>query len=134
MAKRGAKPGLTDTFTGDVDLSSYQYCVVVRGASRDTCKLPTAAGAGRILGVVWGLPASGADKTISVIRNGLAKLILCGTVAAGDELEIGNTSGAAQQYTQDGSNGRIGVAEESGVTGDIITAYIEPIDFAQLLT
>jgi len=134
MAKKGEIPEFIDSFVSQVDLSSSQYCVVVQGTARDQAKLPSAAGEGKILGIVYGIPASGTAKSISVVRRGPTKVKLMNTVAAGDELEIGNAAGAVRKYTGAAKNGRLGTAEEAGVSGDIIVAFIDPIDFKQIDT
>lgn len=138
MAKRSenwATSGQTDTFRSEADLSSSKYCIVVRGTSRNQCNLPSAAGEGCIIGVIANTPESGTDKDTLVVTDGRAKVKVCGTVSAGDELEIGNSSGHAQKYTgtYTAGHGRLGYAEESGVTNDVITATIEIIDMTQLL-
>lgn len=134
MAKRGELSRFIDTYSGDVALEDYQYCVVVQGTTYNTCTLPGAAGAGKILGVIWNKPDEGSGKTISVLREGIAKVILAGTVVPGSELEIANTSGHVRAYTAGSGNGRVGRADEGGASGARITVYINPIDFSQILT
>ena len=134
MAKKGEIPEFIDSFVSEVNLSSSQYCVAVQGTARDQAKLPSAAGEGQILGIIYGTPASGTAKGISIVRRGPTKIKLIGVVAAGDELEIGNSAGAARKYVGASKHGRIGTAEEPGVSGDIIVAFIDPIDFVQIET
>jgi hypothetical protein len=120
------------TYIAGEDFSSSQYSVVVVGTSAYECKLPTAAGAGRILGILQNYPASGVASR--VVKLGISKVVAAGTIAYGDELEIANVSGAVRKYTQDGDNGRVGTAEEAAVDNDIFTAFICPLDISQLLS
>lgn len=124
MAKKGERPTWIDTFTGDVDLEDYKERIVVRGTDYTHCALPGAAGATGILGIIWGKPQSGTEKTISVVRQGLGKVKLAGTVAAGDYLEVADALGRARIYTATSGNGLLGEAEEPGVTGDVITVNV----------
>jgi hypothetical protein len=134
MAKKGEIPEFIDSYVSEVDLSSSQYCVVVQGTNRDQAKLPSAAGEGKILGVVYGKTQTGTAKGVSVVRRGPTKVKLGGQVAAGDELEIAAAAGTVRKYTGAAKNGRLGTAEEDGVSGDIISAFIDPIDFKQIET
>jgi hypothetical protein len=65
---------------------------------------------------------------------GISKVVAAATITYGAELEIADAVGDVQTYTQDGSNGRLGTAEEGAVDDDIFTAFICPIDYNQLLS
>ena len=134
MSKRGSLPIIPDTFSAEADMSSYEYVIVVHGTAANQCKMPAAAKAGKILGVMENKPESGIGASCNVIILGLAKVTLAGTVAHGDNLEIAGTTGRAQKYTDGEANGCLGKAMESGVTGDIITAYVCPVDYSSILT
>jgi len=120
------------TYLAQQDLSSSQWRVVIAGTVDYSCRLPTAAGVGRILGVLQNKPASGSAARVR--KLGISKVIAAGVIAFGDELEVANTAGGVRVYTQDGDNGRLGSAEEAAVSGDIFTAVVMPIDISQLLS
>lgn len=120
------------TYKAGEDLSSSQYAVVVAGTSDYECILPSAEGEGKILGVLQNYPASGSAARVR--KLGISKVVSAGTIAYGEELEIANSAGDVQTYTQDGDNGRVGIAEEASVDDDIFTAYIAPLDISQLLS
>jgi hypothetical protein len=120
------------TYRAQESLASSQWCVVVAGTEDRTCRLPSAAGEGRILGVLQNYPASG--EAARVRKLGISKIRAAGTIAFGDELEIAAATGRVRAYTQDGDNGRVGSAEEAAVSGDIFTAHIMPFDVNQLLS
>lgn len=119
------------TYKAGENLSSVQYSVVVAGNSNYECKLPSAAGEGKILGVLQNYPASGSAARVR--KLGISRVVAADDINYGDELEIANSSGDVQAYTLDGSNGRVGAAEESAVDNDIFTAFICPIDISQLV-
>lgn len=120
------------TYKAGEDLSSSQYAVVVVGTSNYECILPSAAGEGKILGVLQNYPASGSAARVR--KLGISKVVAADTIAYGDELEIANSVGDVRKYTQDGDNGRLGMAEESAVDDDVFTAFICPFDVSQLLS
>lgn len=120
------------TYKTQVDLTSSQYSTVVAGSEDYTCTLPGAAGAGRVLGTLQNNPASGSAARIR--KLGISRGIAAANIAYGDELEIANTAGDLRAYTQDGDNGRVGIAEEAAVDNDIFTLFVMPIDFNQLFS
>lgn len=132
MAKKGEKPLVIHTYNSEVDLKDSEYRAVVQGSADDGCKLPAAAGAGKVVGIVFGKPNEGTGKSLSVVRLGRAKVELAGSVNAQEKLEVADATGKLQKYTAASSNGEVGVAEETGVSGDIISAWIDPHDHSQL--
>jgi hypothetical protein len=65
------------------DLSSSQYCAVNVDTSGEAA-LPSAGG--RIIGVLQNDPTAGKEATIQIA--GVSKMILAGTVAAGDWVKV----------------------------------------------
>lgn len=120
------------TYLAQESLASSQYRVVVAGTQDYSCRLPSAAGEGRILGVLQNYPVSGGAARVR--KLGISKVVAAATITFGQELEIADAVGDVRGYTQDGDNGRLGVAEEAAVDNDIFTAYIAPIDFNQLFS
>lgn len=118
------------TYQAGVDLSSAQYAVVVAG-NADECKLPAAAGEGKVLGILQNFPASGSAARVR--KLGISKVNAGATISYGEQLEIANSSGDVQAYTMSGSNGLVGSAEEDAVDNDIFRAFIMPIDISDIV-
>lgn len=117
-------------FAAAADYSATgQYRGMVASTSANhTAVLASVAGQ-QIIGVLRNEPESG--EACEIVIEGIAKVILGGTVVRGDRLSV-NSAGA---FVAAGGAGAIaGVALESGASGNIISMLIEkkPLSFVQL--
>lgn len=117
----GPGTGADRAYKAEVSLASSQFCVVVAGSNDGGMKLPAAAGEGRILGVLLDYPANAQFGRVR--KQGIATVILAGTVAYGDSVEIANTSGHVRKHSAQG-NAIVGQTEMAGVSGDQIEIHI----------
>jgi hypothetical protein len=94
------------TYETAVDLSESQFCVVVMD-SNGKATLPSAAGAGSILGVLQNRPGYKQDRKIGraarIRKSGLTKVKAASAFAIGDPLEIADTQGRVRKATQPSS-------------------------------
>lgn len=112
----GSNPTVIRSYKGDADLSAKKYYIVEKNAD-GTVGLAEAA-SDILKGVIDdGGKASG--DMIAVITQGIAKILLGGTVNEGDSITA-DSAGKGVATTTEGDN-VIGRAEEAGVSGDIIS-------------
>lgn len=116
------------------DLSTKKYRFVKhgagvgQGASVNVCSAATDCPSGVLQEGTTGVAIS-VGQGLDVMVFGLTKVILGGTVAAGDRLGT-DANGAAVKLTEgtDTTKYIAGRAEMAGVSGDIITAFINCIN------
>ena len=117
----GPGTGADKTYKAEVSLASSQFAVVVAGAADGGMKLPAAAGEGRILGVLQDYPAD--EQFGRVRKRDISTVVLAGTVAYGDSLEIANAAGDVRKFSSQ-ANAIVGQSEMAGVSGDQIEAFL----------
>lgn len=127
----GPNQVLDVTYTAGEDLSSSQYATVVAGSTENHCNLPGAAKAGKVLGILQNNPVSGSAARVRKV--GISKATAAGTIAAGEHVEVANTAGDLQTYTNGESNGSVGIAEKAAVDNDVFEVFVLPIDFNDIL-
>jgi len=123
------------TYEAGEDLSSSQYRVVVQGDSDNTCKLPGAAGEGKVLGILQNDPESG--EAARVRKLGISTVEADNTAAGlggnrGDAIEIAAATGTVRKYTGASDNCCVGYAEEDFAKGDKFRMFINIIDLTVL--
>lgn len=106
----------------DADLSAKQYYIVKLSNSSGTARVALAGVDDRPIGVLQGKPAA-AGRAADVAVSGITKVVLGGSVTAGDALTPDSngkaiTNGSSDAYT-------IGVALVSGSSGDTISMLIQ---------
>lgn len=123
------------TYETAVDLSGSQYRVIVQDTD-GRATLPSAAGAGRILGVLQNKPGFKQDEKIGraarVRKGALSKVEAASAIAVGDPLEIADTAGRVRKATQPSATWTgtrvniVGQAEQAAsASGDIIMMFVE---------
>jgi len=118
------------SYVAEVDLSNYRYRVVVVGTTKEGMKLPTAAGEGRIRGVLQESDVESGQ--IGRVRKwGMSLVKAAGTINAGDALEIADNLGRVQTLTSS-SHACIGEAEIDAVEDQEFEAKIMPIPLDQI--
>lgn len=112
-------------YVAAADLSAAQY----KGVKLDTNgKIVLTDATSLTLGILQTKPLAGQVGTVAV--DGVSKILLGGTVAAGARVMC-NASGLGIAATTAG-NAVIGIAQEGGVSGDIIPILIDRMPFAAL--
>jgi hypothetical protein len=104
-----------------------KYAVVVAGANSGEVVLPSSANAGNIIGVAQHNAAAGEE--VRVMLMGRTRVKLAGAVSAGDFLQIAGATGTvravgAAYNSADNQANVVGIAQESGASGDEILALI----------
>ena len=110
--------GGVGTLAASADLSLCQYCFAK--ISGDGTATVAAAATDKIIGVINNKPASG--EAIDLVMYGKQKVLLGGTVAAGDYLTSDANGNAVKATTADATV--YGQAVEAGVVTDIISALL----------
>ncbi len=108
--------------TGGVSSAS----VVVSGGEAGDCALPAAANAGNILGIAV-TSQSESGRAVSVRKAGTAEVVAAGAIAAGDPVNIADTSGRVKAINEAAATKVqcVGFAETSATAaGDIIEVFI----------
>lgn len=101
--------------------------VLVRGAANDSVKLPGAANSREsFVGIAYQAGNASANKSISVIINGVWAGIAAGTIARGDKLVVGGATGTvvAESLTTPPDAVRVGIALESVSSGERVAFLI----------
>jgi len=130
MAKQ--TPILIKTFGADSGVSAANVCVVTSGSNAGNVALPGAALATKFVGVTME-GASGANE-IGVLVSGVAQIQSDGsaTIAAGDYVAIGNTSGQVRTVTvATGANVReivgIALSGAANTAGLLVDVLLQPM-------
>lgn len=116
-------PTLIKNYTAEAAVSKYR---IVKFGTSDGQVLQSAAATERSVGVAGELDAA-IGEGVDVVRSGIADVEFGGTVARGDKIVADADGKAVKAVPTAGNNVEvIGVAEESGVDGDIARVYISP--------
>lgn len=112
------------TMSAITDLTSKIYYFVNLDTSNDEV-VAIAANATKVPFVLMedGLGTSTAPKTVSIALSGRVKVVLGGTVAAGDKLTSDANGKAITTVTNKDNYGAI--ALHAGVAGDIVEVWVE---------
>lgn len=100
---------------------------LVRGAANDSVKLPGAANSREtFVGIAYQAGATSANKSISVILNGIFAATASGAITRGDKVVMAATTGtvSAESLTTPPDAVRVGVALESVVDGERVAILI----------
>ena len=100
--------------------------VVVQDTNDGECALPGAANAAKILGVTT-FAQSNQDKSVSLRKAGVARVVASGSISAGDPVNIAGTSGKIKTVNESGGTlvNCLGFAETSAsADGDIIDVFL----------
>lgn len=116
----GANPGLIKTYDAEAAITKYR---IVKFGAADEGVLMAAAATDLLVGVSNILGAEAAGDPCDVIRSGIAKVEYGAAVTRG-QLLTANASGQAIPAVT--TNQVIGVAELSGVAGDIGSVLVAP--------
>jgi hypothetical protein len=120
-----ANPGLIKNYTAGGAINPYR---IAKFGAADGEVLQAAAATDLLIGVV-AIPGSAAasGERVDVIRDGLADVEYGGTVTRGQKLTSDANGKAVVAAPAAGSNVQIiGIAEVSGVAGDIVPMQIQP--------
>lgn len=110
----------TISVPANADLSAKQYCFVKVNSSGRL----VAAGDGELaLGILQDKPAA-AGRAGCVATGGVSKCLLGGTVTAGDRVSSNSDGAGVSEGT--GDNITMGIAMESGASGEIIAVNLQP--------
>ncbi|HWE50477.1 MAG TPA: hypothetical protein VG273_11830 [Bryobacteraceae bacterium] len=129
----GAGPNLTKQYRIEDAAGVGQFLAVVCGANDGGCKKPTGANAAGFLGVTREAQPN-QNKGVPVDKAGIVRVKFGGTIARGDRLAINGNTGdvksvEAQITAAPGTAAVvnvIGMAEISGVAGDLGLMFIAP--------
>lgn len=118
-------PTFIRSYEASADIEGYRIVAFSDvAASKKVAKAATAIGPS--IGVSSKLGAS-AGGMVDVIRDGLGQVQLAGPVNAGDPLASDANGKAIKAVPAAGQQVRvIGYAEEPGIAGDVIDAFIAP--------
>ena len=105
-------PTLTKSYDAGAAITK---CRIVKFGASDGAVIQGAAAADLVVGVAEGLDVASGDR-VDVIRTGIAEVEYGGTVTRGQRL-VSDASGKAVTGASDQQT--VGVAEVSGVSGDI---------------
>ena len=126
MATANRNPGHTLPLLCD-SANVLEGAVLVQGASNDTCALPAAANTrAPILGLAYVAGSTSANGPMSVVTNGVYAGIAGGTIARGDLLVVGGTTGTvtAASLSTPVDASIVGVAMESASSGERVALLI----------
>ena len=113
---------LIKSYTADGAIG--KYCIVKAG-SADGYVAQAAAATDLLFGVTSRVTADNAGDRVDVIRAGIAEVKYGGNVTRGQKLTADANGNAVAAAPAAGSNAQIiGVAEVSGVSGDIGSVFI----------
>ena len=115
----------TQTKSYDAGAAIAKYRIVKFGAS-DGAVIQGAAATDLVIGVNESLDVASGER-VDVIRAGIAEVEFGGTIARGAKVVSDATGKAVAAAPSAGSNVQvIGIAEVSGVSGDIARVLISP--------
>lgn len=116
--------GLIKNYTADATIGKYR---IVKMGSADGNVAQAAAATDLLIGVTSRVTAEAAGDRVDVIRSGLAEVEYGGAVTRGAKLTADANGKAVAAAPAAGVNNQIiGVAEVSGVAGDIGSVFIAP--------
>ena len=116
-------PGLHKAYLAAAAIAAFR---IVKHDAANGSVIQAAAAADKSIGVSTELPAA-SDETVDIVKNGLASVEYGGTVTRGDLLTSDTVGRAVTAAPAAGANVRIiGVAEVSGVLGDIGQLMVAP--------
>lgn len=119
----GSTQGLIKGFTAGAAISKRR---IVKIGAADGKVIQAAAATDALFGISDVLDKA-TDQTIDVLLDGIAELELAGTVARGAQITSDSVGrGVAAAPATGVNNGVIGVAIQSGVSGDLIPVLIRP--------
>lgn len=115
---------LNKTHTADGAIAAYR---IVKHGDADGDVAQAAASTDKLIGIAGRVPAAAAGDRIDIVRAGIAEVEFGGTVTRGDPLTSDSVGRAVAAAPGTGVNAYIiGIAEVSGVVGDIGSAHISP--------
>lgn len=117
----------TVSINANADLSAKQYYILALSNSSGEARVAVAGVDDYLVGVLQNVPAA-AGRAAEVAVAGISKVVLGGSVTAGDKITAdsagkGITNGSGDAYT-------IGKALASGSSGDIIPVLLNPVGTA----
>lgn len=119
-----ANEGLVKTYTASAAIVKHR---IVTHGSGDRVATQAAASTGLLIGVSDSIGAAAAGDPVDIIRSGIANVEYGGTVTRGQKLTADASGRAITAAPAAGVNAQIiGVAEVSGVVGDIGKVFIAP--------
>jgi hypothetical protein len=108
--------GITKAYLAGAAIAAYR---IVKFDSADGTVIQAAAAADKSIGVTTDIPAA-SGETVDVVKSGLSYVEYGGNVTRGDLLTADSVGRAVTAAPSASANVRIiGVAEASGVSGDI---------------
>lgn len=117
-------PLLPKNYTAGAAIAPFR---IVKFGAADGEVVQAAAATDLSIGVSGSLPATAAGERIDIIRAGLTPVALGGTVTRGDKLTADANGAAVTAAPAAGANANIiGIAEVSGVAGDVALMLIAP--------
>lgn len=115
--------GIIKGYLAGAAIAAYR---IVKFDTTDGTVIQSAAATDKSIGVTTEIPAA-SGETVDVVKTGLTYVEYGGTVARGDLLTADSVGRAVTAAPSAGANVRIiGVAEISGVSGDIGALTIAP--------
>jgi hypothetical protein len=116
--------GLIKNYTADGAIGAYR---IVKFGSADGNVAQASAATDLLIGVTGRVTAEAANERVDVIRSGIAEVEYGGNVTRGKKLTANADGKAIEAAPSDGDNVQvIGIAEVSGVSGDIGSLLIAP--------
>lgn len=116
--------GLIKNYIADAAIGKYR---IVKAGSADGYVAQGAAVGDLLIGVTSRVTAEAAGDRVDVIRSGIAEVEYGGAVTRGQKLTSDASGKAVAAAPAAGTNNQIiGVAEVSGVLGDIGSVFIAP--------
>lgn len=115
--------GLIKNYTAGGAIAAYR---IVKW-SADSTVVQAAAATDALIGISTRIAAAASGDRTDIVRSGIAEVEYGGNVTRGDPLTSDSSGKAVAAAPAAGSNARIiGIAEVSGVSGDIGSALIAP--------
>ena len=115
---------ITKSVRIDSDLSDKEYTIVDYDSSDENVVNALADGNTQGFILIEAKDGSSDESIGTIVLSGKTKLKLVGTVAAGDPL-VASTAGKGIKNVTD-TKFTVAVAQEAGVTGDIISVLVAP--------
>ena len=115
---------LTKTYTAEAAIEPYR---IVKFGAADYGVIQGAAATDKLIGVTVPIISIASGESCDVILMGIAEVKLGGTVTRGDLITSDATGQGLTAAPAAGVNNRhIGIAQVSGVSGDIIPVLVNP--------
>ena len=119
-----ANPGLIKNYTAGGTVNQYR---VVKFGSSDGVVVQGAAATDLLIGVSCQPGAVASGERVDVVRDDMADVEYGDTITRGKKLTCDSVGRVVEAAPAAGANAHIiGIAEVSGVVGDIVPMYIEP--------